>query len=297
MKITSLQMENVKRIRAIRLEPSADGLTVIGGKNAQGKTSVLDGIAYALGGEKYKPSNLRREGAVADTVIHIETDDGLVIERKGKNSNLTVTDKDGKRHGQAILDAVISKLAIDLPKFLLAKDKEKADILLQILGIGDELAKLEREEKAKYDTRTTVGRMAEQKKKAAADMPYHDDVPEEKVSVKELIAQQQDILGRNGVKQKLIDDLEANKRHLVTYKAQLKEISEAVKRLEANIAEAESADLELEDTSELEAQIADFEETNRKIAENEAKRLREEEADDLSDQYDTLTQEIEEIRK
>lgn len=85
-------MENVKRIRAIRLEPSADGLTVIGGKNAQGKTSVLDGIAYALGGEKYKPSNLRREGAVADTVIHIETDDGLVIERKGKNSNLTVTD-------------------------------------------------------------------------------------------------------------------------------------------------------------------------------------------------------------
>ena len=45
-------MENVKRIRAIRLEPSADGLTVIGGKNAQGKTSVLDGIAYALGGEK-----------------------------------------------------------------------------------------------------------------------------------------------------------------------------------------------------------------------------------------------------
>ena len=140
MKITSLQMENVKRIRAIRLEPSADGLTVIGGKNAQGKTSVLDGIAYALGGEKYKPSNLRREGAVADTVIHIETDDGLVIERKGKNSNLTVTDKDGKRHGQAILDAVISKLAIDLPKFLLAKDKEKADILLQILGIGEELA-------------------------------------------------------------------------------------------------------------------------------------------------------------
>ncbi|MEE3395342.1 MAG: hypothetical protein VZQ97_05415, partial [Candidatus Onthomonas sp.] len=48
-------------------------------------------------------------------------------------------------------------------------------------------------------------------------------------SVKELIAQQQEILGRNGVKQKLADDLEANKRHLATYKAQLKEITEAVK--------------------------------------------------------------------
>ena len=297
MKITSLQMENVKRIRAIRLEPSADGLTIIGGKNAQGKTSVLDGIAYALGGEKYAPSNLRREGAIADTVIHIETDDGLVIERKGKNTSLTVTDKDGKRHGQAILDAIIGKMAIDLPKFLNANDKAKADTLLQILGIGDDLAKLEREEKAKYDTRTTVGRMAEQKKKAAADMPWHDDVPEKKLSVEKLIEQQQEVLGRNGVKQKLRDDIEANKRHLATYKAQLKEITEAIARLEENIAKAESSDLELEDVSELKSKIANFEAINEKIAENQAKLRREEEAADLSDQYDSLTVEINEIRK
>lgn len=297
MKITSLQMENVKRIRAIRLEPSGFGLTIIGGKNAQGKTSVLDGIAYALGGEKYAPSNLRREGAIADTVIHIETDDGLVIERKGKNASLTVTDKDGKRHGQAILDAIIGKMAIDLPKFLNANDKAKADTLLQILGIGDDLAKLEREEKAKYDTRTTVGRMAEQKKKAAADMPWHDDVPEKKLSVEKLIEQQQEVLGRNGVKQKLRDDIEANKRHLATYKAQLKEITEAIARLEENIAKAESSDLELEDVSELKSKIANFEAINEKIAENQAKLRREEEAADLSDQYDSLTVEINEIRK
>ena len=290
-------MENLKRIRAIRLEPSVDGLTIIGGKNAQGKTSVLDGIAYALGGEKYAPSNLRREGAIADTVIHIETDDGLVIERKGKNASLTVTDKDGKRHGQAILDAIIGKMAIDLPKFLNANDKAKADTLLQILGIGDDLAKLEREEKAKYDTRTTVGRMAEQKKKAAADMLWHDDVPEKKLSVEKLIEQQQEVLGRNGVKQKLRDDIEANKRHLATYKAQLKEITEAIARLEENIAKAESSDLELEDVSELKSKIANFEAINEKIAENQAKLRREEEAADLSDQYDSLTVEINEIRK
>lgn len=297
MKITSLQMENVKRIRAIRLEPSPDGLTIIGGKNAQGKTSVLDGIAYALGGEKYRPTNLRREGAVADTVIHIEMDDGLVIERRGKNASLVVTDKDGKKHGQQILDAIISKLTIDLPKFLNAKDKEKADILLQILGIGDELAELERDEKAKYDMCHTVGQMAEKKKKAADDMPYHDDVPEEKVSIKALLDQQQEVLARNGVKQKLLEDLEANKRHLATYKTQLKEITNAVKRLEENIEKAEAEDVTLEDTSELEAQIADFEAVNAKIAENAAKRQREEEAADLQDQYDTLTTEIDEIRK
>lgn len=45
VKINSLQAENVKRIRAVKLEPTANGLTIIGGKNNQGKTSVLDSIA------------------------------------------------------------------------------------------------------------------------------------------------------------------------------------------------------------------------------------------------------------
>lgn len=56
MKINKLEIENVKRIRAIKLEPAANGLTIIGGKNNQGKTSVLDSIAWALGGEAFRPS-------------------------------------------------------------------------------------------------------------------------------------------------------------------------------------------------------------------------------------------------
>ena len=41
VKINSLEIENVKRIKAVKLEPSANGLTIIGGNNNQGKTSVL----------------------------------------------------------------------------------------------------------------------------------------------------------------------------------------------------------------------------------------------------------------
>ena len=55
MKINRLEIENVKRIHAVMIEPSKDGLTIIGGKNRQGKSSVLDAIAWALGGNKYKP--------------------------------------------------------------------------------------------------------------------------------------------------------------------------------------------------------------------------------------------------
>ena len=57
VKINSLEVENVKRVKAVALEPAESGLTVIGGRNGQGKTSVLDAIAWALGGDaRARPS-------------------------------------------------------------------------------------------------------------------------------------------------------------------------------------------------------------------------------------------------
>ena len=56
VKINSLEVENVKRVKAVALEPAESGLTVIGGRNGQGKTSVLDAIAWPLGGDRQAPS-------------------------------------------------------------------------------------------------------------------------------------------------------------------------------------------------------------------------------------------------
>ena len=55
IKINKLEIENVKRIKAVKIEPTKNGLTIVGGNNNQGKTSVLDSIAWALGGDRYKP--------------------------------------------------------------------------------------------------------------------------------------------------------------------------------------------------------------------------------------------------
>lgn len=63
VKITSLQAENIKRIRAIQLTPAPSGLTILGGGNNQGKTSVLDAIAWALGGDRFRPHAAARFGA------------------------------------------------------------------------------------------------------------------------------------------------------------------------------------------------------------------------------------------
>ena len=97
MKINKLEIENVKRVKAVTIEPAASGLTIIGGKNNQGKTSVLDAIAWALGGDKYRPSQAQRNDSVIPPNLHIVMNNGLIVERKGKNSALKVTDRKGKR--------------------------------------------------------------------------------------------------------------------------------------------------------------------------------------------------------
>lgn len=65
VKIAALEAENVKRIKAVALTPSPTGLTIVGGNNNQGKTSVLDALAWALGGEKFRPTAAVRDGALA----------------------------------------------------------------------------------------------------------------------------------------------------------------------------------------------------------------------------------------
>ena len=149
MKINRLEIENVKRIKAVKLEPVQNGLTIIGGDNQQGKTSVLDSIAWALGGERYKPSQSTREGSMVPPNLHIVMNNGLVVERKGKNSALKVTDPNGQKAGQQLLNEFVEQLALDLPRFMEASGTEKAKVLLQIIGVGPQLAELEKAGKLK----------------------------------------------------------------------------------------------------------------------------------------------------
>ena len=146
IKINSLELDDVKRIKAVKIEPTENGLTVIGGRNGQGKTSVLDAIAWVLGGEKFRPSEPARNGSLVPPKLCVKLSNGIVVERSGKNSTLKVTDPNGGKSGQQLLNAFISTFALDVPKFLQSTAKEKADVLLQIIGVGDKLAELERRE-------------------------------------------------------------------------------------------------------------------------------------------------------
>lgn len=306
IKINKLEIENVKRIKAVKIEPSENGLTIVGGDNNQGKTSVLDSIAWALGGEKYRPSQAQREGSVIPPNLHIVMSNGLVVERKGKNSSLKVTDPAGSKGGQQLLNEFVEQLALDLPKFMESSGKEKAKILLSIIGVGDKLSELERKETELYNQRRMIGQIADQKKKFAEEQTYYPDAPKELVSASALIKEQQEILARNGENQRKRDQavaLHAKRNELGEKVNKLKEeLDRYQKELiqvaqDVEIAYKTAKELTDESTAELEASIANIDEINRKVRANLDKDKAEEDALHYKEQYDALTKEIEDVRK
>lgn len=306
IKISSLRLENVKRVRAVQMAPTADGLTVIGGRNGQGKTSVLDAIAWALGGDKYKPSSAHRDGSTLYPDLEVRLSNGLLVQRKGKASALTVTDSTGKRAGQTLLNEFVSQFAIDLPKFLEASDKDKAETLLQIIGVGPQLHELETQENTAYNQRRYIGQEADRKRKFADELPLYDGVPEAPVSAGELIQRQQAILLRNAENQKLrqhkdqlgwnVTKLQSNINEMEEKLRSMKELFEKEMQ-EYNAACEQTVCLQDESTAELEADIQRVDDINRQVRANLDKQKADEDARNIQNQYDALTVKIEEIRK
>lgn len=312
MKITHLELENVKRVRAVEITPALNGLTVIGGKNGQGKTSILDAIAWALGGEKFRPTNEQREGSVIPPRLRVELDNGIIVERDGKNSALKVTDPTGKRAGQALLDEFVEKLALDLPRFMQQTGKEKAVTLLRVIGKEEEVKRLDDQEQQLYNRRHALGQIADQKRKYAEEMASFPGVPEAPVNAGELIERQQAILLKNAENQKkrdnvqlfvqrhalLAQQIEGLSAQIAALIRQKKDAEDAFRQNQQDLetAKIDAAQLQDESTAELEESIRQVDELNRKIRANLDKEKALEDAKALQDQYNALTADIQNTR-
>ena len=306
IKITAFEAENVKRIKAVQLRPDETGLTLIGGRNNQGKTSVLDAIAWALGGNKYRPDAAQRDGSVNPPHLRLRLSNGLLVERKGVNSTLTVTDPTGRKGGQQILDEFVEQLALDLPKFMQASDREKADILLRVIGVGDRLQALDRDIKGMYNKRTTIGQIATAKRKHADEMTVYEDAPDEPVSVSDLIRQQQEILARNGENQRkrnnayklqaerniLAKKVNSLREELDRYTQQLMKADE-----DMTIAFKTAEELQDESTAELESSIRNIEEINRQVRANLDHAHADADAMEYAEEYKQLSDQIDRMRR
>lgn len=239
-KITGLKLENVKRIKLVEIQPAENGLTIIGGNNGEGKTSVLDGIAYALGGESFRPSALTN----GDGNAYIRVDIGdYTVERKGKNAELRITDRNGMKGGQKMLNEIVGKFALDLSKFMNANDQEKTKLLLKMFPeLETMLDEYKRESEQLRGKRTEINRDIVRMQAQYDMMPCHSDIPEAEIQVSDLIEQ----LNAESQKEK---DLEEKRRNAEAISGNLKAMEEQynsmtdtleslrsqIKTLEANI--------------------------------------------------------------
>jgi recombinational DNA repair ATPase RecF len=209
-RITRLQMENFKRIQAIDITPSGDVIT-LSGRNAQGKTSILDGIFAALDGAAARKSTSQPIRDGQDTaIVRLELDEHIITRRWTKDDagTLTVTAKDGAKYRspQAVLDALVGKLTFDPLAFAGMKPAEQVAALVATVELPFDPDQLERERKGMYDRRTEINRDVTKLEGQLAGFPSVDpSLPPEPVSAADIIAEREKAATHNSNIQRATD--------------------------------------------------------------------------------------------
>lgn len=266
MKIISLETTNYKRAKHVEIIPDPNGnLVIVAGKNGQGKSSVLDSIAAALGGANSKttPKPIRDGEDRAEIVLETEE---LTVTRvfTPSGSRLTLTSKDGAKYpkAQAKLDELVGKLSMDPLAFTLLDDKKQLAQLLDLVDLPFDPEALEAERKQVFDERTAVNRRVKEFESALAqfgELPA--DLPSAEVSVSGLLSEYHEARNKNEVlqrSQQFVESLQAQIEQLEEQLAKAKnDLSEALASVDPN---AKPIDL-----TAIQAQIDGAEETNRLV--------------------------------
>jgi len=175
MKIVSLYSENIKRLKAVDIRP--EGNTVIlSGKNAQGKTSILDSIEIAMRGKaalKDTPEPIRRGEKKARIVLDIG--DYVVTRRftDTGNSYLEVVSKEGAsfKSPQALLDKLYSDISFDPLEYLDMDPKKQLQILMGLVKLDVDPAVIDGKIKKHYDDRADINKDVARLKGVLASLP------------------------------------------------------------------------------------------------------------------------------
>lgn len=186
-KIIQLTAENVKRLRAVHITPQGH-LVVVGGQNEQGKSSLLDSIAMALGGTKEMPAVPVRVGESRASII-LETED-LIIRRTFTSTggtNLVVENREGLRYSspQEVLNKFTGKFTFDPVSWMRAEPKVQLDTLKKITGL--DFTTLDEERRKLYERRTTQNGVVDRMRIQSESMPAYTEAPDAPVDTAALM--------------------------------------------------------------------------------------------------------------
>lgn len=289
LRIVELRADSVKRLRAIQIRPDEHGQVVLAGGNGEGKSSVLDAIAMALGGRDQIPAEPIRRGAERAEVV---LDLGEIIVRRTFTptgpSQLVVQSREGAKFSspQSMLDNLTGRLSFDPLAFSRDKPARQSEILQELLGL--DLAPLDRKREQAFEERTVVNRRAKALQSRLDAMPEHADAPDDPVSVADLSEQMQAANSTNSTNAavrksakeapSIVEDRQQlakkTRKRIEDLQAELAEqemwVAVAVERAASLAKQAESlVDI---DTAPLLQQIRTAEDTNRRVREKHERR-------------------------
>lgn len=305
MKIIELRAENVKKLKSIQIEPDGN-VVVIGGQNGAGKSSVLDSIAYALGGKALIPAEPIRRG---EEHASITADVGdYTIERTftENGSALRITDAQGFRASspQKLLNGLFNQHSADPLAFANAAPGKQAETLRNLVGL--DTSRIDEEHRQLYDERTQRGREVKHLKGAYESAEMFEDAPAEEVSVEELLVELDKRIARNTERDYNLGILETLNQKHARLLAEISVLQDEIGDCRKDIAAIEPriikgkeyrASTPLADTSEIKAQISAADDINKRVRANllHDERGREYASADL--EYKNITTEIEANRE
>lgn len=238
MKITTISVQNFKRVKDVRITPDADrAIILIGGNNANGKSSTLDALTTAFGGKKTQPLDPVRHGATEAEIV-VELDDGLTIRRviaPNGDSHLEVRDRMGARKApQQMLDGIVGTRFLDPLAYLALPAKEQRAQLMRLIPEADRIAGLNEKREGAFSKRTEVGR---DKAKAEGELARLEERQVAKpIDVAELTAEAKRLDEQRRDHEQLVRDLHESRRVTERERNHLASVRTEIEQLEARLA-------------------------------------------------------------
>lgn len=303
MKILKLTAENFKKLSAVEITPDGN-VVVISGKNAAGKSSVLDAIEAALCGGKM-PKKPIKEGEVR---AKVEVNMGpYKVTRKffGSNSTLTV-ETTGEtpttvRRPQEFLDSVVGNISFDPLAFLNKQPAEQRNTLMEFLGLN--LEEFANKIATLKEQRSEVRKEKERKLHEAESITTTPNLPPQEISSGVLLGQLKEIQDHNEKCQKVrtknellrgelhrtTDDIQAAEKSIRDWQARLSKLKTQKAETEKLLQDAEGP---MRDPAEVEAKLKSLSATNEAIRRNAQKSLAIVRSEGYAEDYRTLGDEI-----
>lgn len=237
--IIGLQLENIKKIKAVRIEPK-NNVVEICGKNGQGKSTILDSIWWVLKGKDNIQQMPVRKGEEKG-LIRLELDK-FIIERKFKvdkdgkdySTTITVSNKDGAKFSspQAVLDSFTGLLGFDPLAFSRMDSKVQYNTIRKNAKVDTDIDAIDAQYKSLFEKRTDINREAK-RLAAQAEGIVVENAPEKRVEISALMADLSNAQETNS-------KVERAKVALDNFTSKKTALQNKIKELEAQILSAKS---------------------------------------------------------